>query len=103
MMYFGIRLKKLREEKGITQTKLAELIGVKRATVSLYESSGAYPSVEKLIKVSRYFKVNSDYLLGLMDSERFDMGGLTDEQAVAVQEIIFQFEHANAGKEGKTK
>lgn len=98
MIYFGMKLKALREMRELSQDDLAAVIGINRSTISQYESSGTYPSVEKLILLARYFGVSSDYLLGLTDSDRFDLSGLTDDQALAVQEIIRQYELLNAQK-----
>ena len=38
MMYFGMRLKKLRTEKELTQQDLANILGVTRSTISAYET-----------------------------------------------------------------
>ena len=66
--------------------------------ISMYEGGGSYPSVEILIRLSHYFRVSTDYLLGVSDSNGYDFSGLTDEQAVLVNELIRQFEQANARK-----
>ena len=61
---FGDRLKKLRREKDITQSQLAEVIGVVPSAVSKYERiEASYPSVEALIKIADYFNVSIDFLL----------------------------------------
>ena len=95
MMYFGMKLRALREQAGLTQDDVGNVIDVKGSTISQYERSSTYPSVERLIKLASYFHVSADYLLGLTDEERFDYSALTDEQAVAVMEIVRQFEQAN--------
>ena len=43
MNNFSQNLKKLRKQKGLTQDKLAELVGVSRATINSYEKKGNYP------------------------------------------------------------
>ena len=61
---FGERLKKLRREHDVTQTALAEHIGVVPSAVGKYERlPNSYPSVEALIKIADYFNVSIDYLL----------------------------------------
>ena len=47
-------LKDLRMRKKLTQDALATAIGVKRTTVSMWESGGAYPRVEKLFLLSKH-------------------------------------------------
>lgn len=61
---FGERLKRLRKDFDITQSQLAEQIGVVPSAVGKYERIPAsYPSVEALIKIADYFNVSLDYLL----------------------------------------
>lgn len=61
---FGERLKKLRRDYNITQTALAEHIGVVPSAVGKYERlPRSYPSVEALVKIADFFNVSIDYLL----------------------------------------
>lgn len=61
---FGERLKGLRKTHDITQSQLAEVIGVVPSAVGKYERMpDAYPSVEALVKIAEYFNVSTDYLL----------------------------------------
>jgi len=69
MMYFGIRLKELRAQKHITQQELADKVDLVKSSISAYEKSLKYPSVEVLIKSCNYFNVSSDYLIGLSDEK----------------------------------
>jgi len=56
-------VKKLREEKNLTQDDLANILGISRQMVSAIER-GANPSVELLNKLADYFGVSTDSLLG---------------------------------------
>ena len=61
---FGERLRRLRKARDITQSDLADYIGVVASAVGKYERlADSYPSVEALIKISDYFDVSIDYLL----------------------------------------
>lgn len=95
MEYFGIKLKALRQERGITQRRLADIIDVSVAAISSYETGGNYPSIDVLIKLCGYFNVSADYLIGLNDKKQLDMTDLTDEQYKAVTDIIAQFRGLN--------
>lgn len=63
-MNFGNRLKILRNVSGVTQRELAEAIDVERATIAGYETRASEPNYEKLIRISKFFNVSVDYLLG---------------------------------------
>lgn len=61
---FGTRLRRLRKDYDITQSQLAEVIGVVPSAVGKYERlPDSYPSVEALVKIADYFNVSTDYLL----------------------------------------
>ncbi len=61
------RLRLLRKEFNVTQNKVASYIGVARATYTNYESGKKKPPYEQLIRLSRFFNVSTDYLLGVTD------------------------------------
>ncbi len=63
-MKFGEILKKLRNEKNMTQEDLAQVLNFKRSTVAGYETDDREPDFKTLIKISDYFNVSVDYLLG---------------------------------------
>ena len=46
---FGKRLKEIREERGISQIKLASAIGVSKAIVSLWENGLREPTLSNLV------------------------------------------------------
>lgn len=64
---FPSRLSEIMKERKISQETLASAIGVKRQTVSLYKTGQSSPSAEQLRKISKFFSVPSDWLLGLTD------------------------------------
>ena len=64
---FATRLKELRNNKHLTQAKLAELMGVSQQAVGLWERSKNMPSHEIVDKLASLFDVTVDYLLGRSD------------------------------------
>ena len=60
---FAENLKHLRKEKGITQEKLSEVLGVSSQSVSRWESGICYPDIEMLPGIANYFDVTVDALL----------------------------------------
>ena len=63
-MTFGERLKLLRYEKGLTQDDLGYILKVTKACISCYENGTRQPSIEFLIKISMFFQVSVDFLVG---------------------------------------
>lgn len=62
---FSSKLKSLRKEKHLQQGELAKELGVSRGSISFYENGDRIPDIEFLSKVSAYFSVSADWLLGL--------------------------------------
>lgn len=56
-------IQSLRKAKGISQEELAERVGVSRQAVSKWESGQSIPDLEKIISLSDFFEVTTDYLL----------------------------------------
>ena len=64
-MLIGNRLKDLRIERGISAEQLAAELEIGVAMVFRYENNKSDPSSQVLTKIARYFKVSTDYLVGL--------------------------------------
>ena len=64
---FAERLKELREEKGLSQNKLSKLTNISPRAIGMWESRQRTPNVEAVYTLAVFFKVTSDYLIGLMD------------------------------------
>lgn len=62
-MNIADRILYLRKSKGISQEELADKVGVSRQAVSKWESEQSMPDVEKIIIMSDYFNVTTDYIL----------------------------------------
>jgi len=59
----GERIRKIREQKKITQEMLAETIGLSNNYISNIERSRSIPSLETLIKICNVLEVTPDYVL----------------------------------------
>lgn len=57
------RIQSLRKARGISQEELAGKIGVSRQAVSKWESGQSAPDLDKVIIMSEYFGVTTDYIL----------------------------------------
>ncbi|MGI6161515.1 MAG: helix-turn-helix domain-containing protein [Christensenellales bacterium] len=62
------RILGLRKAKGISQEELADMAGVSRQAVSKWESGQSTPDLEKIIIISEYFSVTTDYILKGIES-----------------------------------
>ena len=64
-----MRLKQLRDEADIPQKVLADILNIKQNTYSQYENGQRQLPIEALIKMAAYYKVSTDYILGLTDKK----------------------------------
>ncbi len=64
MRDFGKILRRIREEKGLTQGELARLVGVGRPTLSNWERGVEHPSIAALARLADVLEVSADRLLG---------------------------------------
>lgn len=62
-MNFADKLLKLRTQYGYSQEALAEKLNVSRQAVSKWELGTTLPETDKVITISDFFNVSTDYLL----------------------------------------
>lgn len=63
IMNFAEKILNLRTEYGYSQETLAEKLNVSRQAVSKWESGTTLPETDKVIALSNFFGVSTDYLL----------------------------------------
>ena len=89
------RLILLRKKYNLSQTDVANQIGVTPALISAYEKLERKPSIDKLIALADIFHVSTDYILGRTFKEDssavLSVEGLTEKQIKIVRELIFEF------------
>ncbi|MFS0749560.1 helix-turn-helix domain-containing protein [Oceanobacillus sp. 1P07AA] len=73
---FSNRLKSLRKSKDKTQKYMADYLGISRQGYAKYEDGNSEPDHKTLLKLSEYFDVTTDYLLGNSDQPH-----LTEDEA----------------------
>ncbi len=61
------RIRELREDNDLKQRELAEILNCSQRVYSNYERGDIDVPTEILIKLSKYYDVSTDYLLGLSD------------------------------------
>lgn len=62
-----MKLKQLREENNISQTEIADYLNIKQNTYSQYETGKRQLPIDMLIKIAKFYKVSTDYILDLED------------------------------------
>jgi len=62
-MSLGEKIKKLRNEFGLSQEKLGKKTGIHSTHIGKYEANKTIPSADKLKKIAEVLKVSADYLL----------------------------------------
>ena len=101
MVDVGSRIKELRVSQKITQNDFASRLGVTKSAISSYENGSRLPSYDILIKISRIFKVSTDYLLGCVDekAQTISVSGLTDKQIASIKSSIDTYRAFNTIRE----
>lgn len=71
-MKANTRIKELREQKGITQLKMAMDLNMNQNTISRYESGVHQADYNTLIAIADYFGVSIDYILMRTDNPKLN-------------------------------
>lgn len=66
-MKFSLKLKELRENRGLTQRDLAQALKLSKGSVGMWESTERLPNAKQLQQIANYFDVSIDELLGRED------------------------------------
>ena len=67
VMKFNERLKKYREDKGLTQVQLSEFTGITTRQIQKYEGGKARPRLDAAEKIAKALNITTDELLGHAD------------------------------------
>ena len=63
-------LKELRQNKGVTQQHIADLLGISRGAYTNIENGKRQPAFDTVSTLADYFDVTVDYLLGRKENEK---------------------------------
>lgn len=75
-----MKLKELRKSLKLTQSELANNLGISRDTYKNYEQERTQMNYDMLIKVADYFDVSLDYLCGRQNKNLIFADSLTETQ-----------------------
>jgi len=64
----GDRLREIREQRGVSQTELAQRCNIGEKGIWRYENGQGDPSADILARIARELDASADYLLGLTET-----------------------------------
>ena len=94
-MFLNENIRILRESLGLSQMDLAKKLNVSKQCISNWENDNVQPSIEMLEKLSDFFGVSTDYLLGRAAEETLTIENLTTEQIAHIRLIVKDFQNCN--------
>lgn len=99
MLPVGDKLRTLRNERNLSQDRLAKKVSVTRASIATYESGNRLPSLYVLVRLARALGVTTDYLLGVSSDKTsfLDVSGLTPKQIESLDLIIENYRECSGG------
>lgn len=95
---FPSRLRKLREEKGVSQSVLSKKLGVSKSTNGLWETGDTLPDAKAVQDLAKYYEVSADYLLGLSDtkSASSDIRGICEKTGLDERIVKYMIHLGNS-------
>lgn len=85
-MLFSERLRELRQNKGLSQSQLADALNISKSAISMYELGKREPDLETLEGIADFFNVDINYLLGKEDGSMYYLDPEAAEIAQEVQQ-----------------
>jgi len=70
--FFSLRLRELRQSRGLTQKAIGEVVGVKTQVINDMEHGRCMTSLDRAIALADYFDVSLDYLVGRSDNPKIN-------------------------------
>lgn len=89
------KLRILREAKHLTQLQVANRVGVSKAMISAYETASKAPSIDVLIRLSRLYGVNVDYLVCVDTPKYIDVSKLDDDSVALLVSLADKLKTCN--------
>ena len=84
---FGLRLRKLRENKHLSQEELGKRVGVTKGSIYRYENNVQSPSLETARKLAVVLGTTLDNLAGLEDEIVIRLPNLSEAEEAALRRV----------------
>ena len=88
---FGVRLRQIREDRGLSRTALAKKLGVSKETVYRYENNIQSPSLDRTKQIAVTLRTSVDYLVGLDNEYTVKFPNLSKDQRDALNQFLRVF------------
>ncbi|WP_010305290.1 helix-turn-helix domain-containing protein [Kurthia senegalensis] len=89
---FSARLKDLRKNKKLSQTELANFLGITQANVSRYEKGDQLPDFDTLVKLSQKFDVSLDDLVFSTGFTKEELQFIDSTKKISAEELLNDYE-----------
>ena len=89
------KIRYLRTKNNLTSKELSQVLNISESSVSLIENGKRKPSLELIIKIADYFKVTTDFLLGVSDSSYMKLDQAETDISSVLEEIIYLLNNQN--------
>lgn len=97
IMELGEKLKQSRNNKGFSQTNVAEHLNISRQSISKWENGNSYPDLDNLVRLSEYYEVSIDELL--KENQELKMRIEANELEIEKKYQNLNFIHSVSGKD----
>ena len=91
MYDLGLKIKTIRQKRGLTQKELALRINKSISTISSYEINAQLPPLDVIADIALTLNVSLDYLAGIEKTNTFSTKHLTAEEAELLDLIFCEF------------
>lgn len=82
------KIKELRLARGLSQVDLAKKLSVTKQTVSNWENGNILPSIDMLTKLSDFFNISCDFILGRTPTSFLSTNGLSPDEIAHISMLI---------------
>lgn len=69
MQIFGLRLKEIREERGLSVSSVANILNISTKTLNNWEQNIDEPKMLQLFLLTVLLNISADYLIGISDNK----------------------------------
>lgn len=103
MFDFGLRIKELRQKRGMSQEALGRRINRSKSVICSYENNLKIPPLDVLTDIAAVFNVSLDYLVGIDKNQMVSVEGLSNTQRALIETILFEFHDKSSKASGLTQ